>query len=194
MSTIKSNINNSNNSNNAEATATTLATQMLTPEEVVEQLRAIRARIPEFVQLPKSRVTDGMRRKARINVVFAREAFGLVGASDVVQGVVGNSPDELHRAEDEKARWSAVESELQAMWSGVATANVVRGDRIAQVALQAYNVGTQLVKQTDYAYLLPHVERMKRLPKYGRRRVKPAAEAQPVPTPGTTPVPKTQLG
>jgi len=187
MTTIKSNINK------AEATAAISAEPMLTPEEVVEQLRAIRARIPEFVQLPRTRVTDGMRRKARINVEFARGAFSIVGASDVVQGVVGNSADELHRAEDEKARWSAVESELHAMWSGVATANIVRGDRIAQAALQAYNVSTQLVKQTAYAFLLPHVERMKRLPKYGRRRTKPAAEAQPAPaTPGTTPVPKAQ--
>jgi len=187
MSIIKSNINK------AEATAELSAEPMLTPEEVVAQLRAMRARIPEFVQLPKSRETRLIRRKARLNVEFAREAFGIVGASEAVQGVVGNSPDELHQAEDEKARWTIVESELHAMLNGVATANVVRGQRIALAALQAYNVSTQLVKQEEYAFLLPHVDRMKRLPKYGRRRTKPAAEAQPAPaTPGTTPVPKAQ--
>jgi len=173
MTTIKSNINN------VEATAAISAEPMLTPEEAVAQLRAIRARIPEFAQLPKTRETAEMRRRAKLNVEFAREAFGVVGASDVVQGVVGNSLDELHQAEDEKARWKIVESELHAMWNGVATANVVRGDRIARAALQACNVSTQLVKQAEYAFLLPHVERMKRLPRYGRRRTKPAEEPPP---------------
>jgi len=75
---------------------------------------------------------------------FAREAFGVVGASETVQGVVGNSPDELHQAEDEKARWTMVEIELAAMLSGVAAANLVRGQRIAQAAPQAYNISSQL--------------------------------------------------
>jgi hypothetical protein len=97
----------------------------------------------------------------------------------VVQGVIGNSADELHEAEDEVARWAIVESELNAMRSGVSASNLVRRERIAQAALQAYNVSRYLVKQEEYAYLLPHVQRMTRLPKFGRRRPKPAAELQP---------------
>ena len=151
---------------------------MLTPEQAIEHLRAMRSRIPDFVQLPNTRVTREIRRKARINVEFAREAFGVVGASPIVQGAIGNSPDELHQAEDEMARWTAVESELHALLRGVSAANVVRRERLAQAALQAYNVSTQLVKQDEYAFLLPHVERMRRLPKFGRRRARGATELQ----------------
>lgn len=168
MSIIKSSMKSS-----IEAAA---GESMLTPEEAVAQLRAIRERIPDFRQLPNTRSTREIRRKARLNVEFAREAFGVVGASEVVQGVIGNSPDELHQAEAEMARWIAVESELNALLRGVAAANLVRRERLAQAALQAYNVSSQLVKQEEYAFLLPHVERMRRLPKFGRRRARGAAE------------------
>jgi hypothetical protein len=172
---------------NTEVTAAADAAPMLTPEEALGQLRAIRERIPEFVQLPRTRATRALRRKARLNVEFAREAFGAIGASETVQGVVGNSPDALHQAEDEAARWTIVESELNAMLSGVSAANVVRRQRIAEAALQAFNVSNQLVKREEYAYLLPHVQRMKRLPKFGRRRAKPAVEPEPPAPPRTQP-------
>ncbi|HYC91301.1 MAG TPA: hypothetical protein VEO54_18920 [Thermoanaerobaculia bacterium] len=182
MSIIKSSINN----NKSEGAAAAVAVEpMLTPEEAVAQLRALRERIPEFLQLPNTRSTRELRRKARLNVEFTREAFGVVGASEVVQGVIGNSPDELHQAETEMARWIAVESELNALLRGVAAANLVRRERLAQAALQAYNVSSQLVKQEEYAFLLPHVERMRRLPKFGRRRTRVAAEPE-------SPAPPTQ--
>lgn len=163
------------------------AEPLLTPEEAVEQLRALRARIPDFVQLPNTRATREIRRRARLNLEFAREAFGVVGASDVVQGVIGNSPDELRQAEAETARWTAVEGELNALLRGVAAANLVRRERLAHAALQAYNVSSQLVKQEEYAFLLPHVERMRRLPKFGRRRTRAAAEPELPPAIAQTP-------
>lgn len=176
MSIIKSSINS--NKSEGTAAAAVAVEPMLTPEEAVAQLRALRERIPDFLQLPNTRSTRELRRKARLNVEFAREAFGVVGASEVVQGVIGNSPDELHQAETEMARWIAVESELNALLRGVAAANLVRRERLAQAALQAYNVSSQLVKQEEYAFLLPHVERMRRLPKFGRRRTRVAAEPE----------------
>lgn len=151
----------------------------LTPEQVVEQLRALRDRIPEFVQLPKGRQMYQIRRVASVSVPFAREAFNTIGASETVQNVIGNTPEELHRADDETARWTAVETELRAMLRGVIAANLVRRQRIGQVALQAYNVSSQLVKSEEHAHLLPHVERMRRIPKFGQRRAKPPAETLP---------------
>jgi hypothetical protein len=131
-----------------------------------------------------------MRRVASLNAAFAHEAISAVGASDTVQLVVGNTPDELHQAEDEFARWSAVESELRSMLRGVADANLIRRHRFCHVALQTFNVSKQLVRQDQHANLLPHVESMSRLRKYGRRRVKPAEpqtqtqpQAQPKPQP-----------
>jgi hypothetical protein len=139
-----------------------------------EQVRILRERIPEFVQLPNDRVTRNMRRQSRLNPEFAQEAFGAVGASETVQSAIGNTPEDLLRAEDDSKRWGIVEAELSALLSGVAAGNVVRRQRIAEVALQAYNVSTQVVKHEAHSGLLPHVERMKRLPKYGSRRSRPS--------------------
>lgn len=152
---------------------------MLTPEQVIDQLRALRKQIPEFVQLPNGRELKEMRRLANVNVAFSREAVSAVGASEVVQNVIGNTPDELHQAEDEVARWTPVESELRSMLRGVSAAILVRRHRLGQAAIQTYNVSRQLVRQEDHADLLPHVETMRRLPKYGRRRVKSSAAPPP---------------
>jgi hypothetical protein len=120
------------------ATATELP--MLTPKEAIELLRGLRQRIPEFVQLPKDAQTDHYRRVARLNPEFSHEAFSAVGASDLVQHFIGNTPDELHQAEDEAARWAGVRSELRALLRGVDSAILVRRQRIGLAALQAYTV------------------------------------------------------
>jgi hypothetical protein len=166
----------------AEVSAT--ETPMFTAEEALEQVRILRARIPDFVQLPNDRATRNLRRKSRLNPEFAHGAFGALGASETVQSAIGNTPEELFQAEEESTRWGIVEGELSALLSGVAAGNVVRRERIAEVALQAYNVSTQLVKQEAHSDLLPHVARMKRLPKYGtRRRGKPAEDRPQPPQP-----------
>src|SRR5688572_6871799 len=46
---------------------------------------------------PRTRTTEQIRRTARINLLFVREAFSSVGASPHVQAVIGNTPDELHQ-------------------------------------------------------------------------------------------------
>ncbi|HYI12081.1 MAG TPA: hypothetical protein VEK57_23715 [Thermoanaerobaculia bacterium] len=152
---------------------------MLTPEEAFAQLRAIRDRMPEFVQLPKGRATNQLRRRARINPDFVREAYSSVGASAVVQEAIGNTPEELQLTDAELARWTVVESEADALLRGVVASNVVRRQRIARVAVQAYNVSRELVKEEAHSHLLPYVERMKRLPKYSVRRRAAAPPAAP---------------
>ena len=168
-------------------------TPMLTPEQVVDQLRVLRQQISEFVQLPNNRELQQMKRLANVNVVFTREAINAVGASEIVQSAIGNTPEELHNAEDEVSHWTAVETELRALLRGVIAANLVRRQRLGRVALTAYNVSRQLVAEADHANLLPHVEIMRRIPKYERRRVKsPAAAAPPNPAKPTQPTLPTQ--
>lgn len=158
------------------ATATELP--MLTPEETLELLRGLKQRIPEFVQLPKDRSIRNLQRVARLNPDFAREAFSAVGTSELVQNFIGNTQDELRQAEDEIVGWTAVQNELRALLRGVDATILVRRQRVALAALQAAAVSRQLVQRGEYPELLPHVERMSQLPRYGRRSVKPAAAPQ----------------
>ena len=176
MSIVKS-----STTKNAAGAATD--TPMLTPEQVVEQLRVMQQQIPEFVQLSDTREIKRFRRLARLDPEFAEEGIGVVGASPVVQEAIGNTPEELHQAEDEIGRWAVVESELRAMFRGVAAANLVRRHRVGLVLLQAYNVSRQLVRQEEHAHLVPHVQRMSQVRKFGRRRRTKAANPQPQPSP-----------
>lgn len=151
---------------------------LLTPEQVVEQLRALREQIPEFVQLPRGEVNQ-IRREASVTIDFARAAITAIGSSEIVQNVIGNSPDELHQAEDELSRWAVVENEFRSILRGVTLANLVRRHRRGRVVLQAYHVSKQLVREEAHAQLLPHVETMSRIKRFGRRRTKPPGEAEP---------------
>ena len=157
-------------------------TPMLTPEQVVEQLRVMRQQIPEFVQLSNTREIRQFRRLAKVNPEFAQEGIGVVGASPVVQEALGNTPEDLHQAEAEIARWAVAESELRSMFYGVAAVNLIRRHRVGLAVVQAYNVSRQLVRQQEHAHLLPHVQRMSQVRKFGRRRSKPA-DPQPQPQP-----------
>jgi hypothetical protein len=152
---------------------------MLEPEEALEQLRAIQSRIPEFVQPANDRQMKLIRRRAGVSVEFAREAISAVGASDTVQHIVGNTPAELRAAEAEIGRWSAVEAELRAILRGVIAANTMRRERLGLAALQVFNVSRELVRQEDHAELWPHVEAMRRMPKYNRRRKPAVKTAEP---------------
>ena len=162
-------------------------TPMLTPEQVVEQLRLLRQQIPDFVQLPNGREMRELQRVARVSTEFAREGIGTIGASAVVQEAIGNTAEDLHQAEDEIARWAVAESELRALLRGVSAANLVRRHRVGLAVLQAYNVGRQLVRQDEHSQLRPHVERMSRVRKFARRRGKRVGDPPP-PQPQPAPV------
>ena len=165
----------------AAAAATDLP--MLTPEQVVEQLRTLRQQIPDFVQLSGAREAKPLRRLAGVSADFTREGISAVGASPVVQEAIGNTAEDLHQAEDEVARWAVAETELRSLLRGVTAANLVRRHRIGLAVMQAYNVSRQLVRQDEHAQLRPHVERMRHVRKFNRRRSKPAGEPAAQPTP-----------
>ncbi len=174
-------------SNKAAEAATETTT--LTPEQVLEQLRTLRQQIPEFVQLSREEV-NRLKRPARVNPDFAHEVVSVVGTSGAIANIIGNSSDELHQAEDELARWTAVESEFRSMLRGIVGANLVRRHRLGRVALQTYNVSRQLALEEEHADLRPHVERLRQIRKFGRRRPRAeAAQSQPQsqPQPPTKP-------
>ena len=158
---------------------------LITPEAMVEQLRALRLQIPEYTQLPNADAAT-MRRAANVDANFVQATINAIGASPSVQSALGRTPEAMLQEAEDAARWSAVEDELRAMLKGVIAANLTRRHRIGLTALQTYSISRQLIRQQKYADLLPHVQEMKRLNRIGRRR-KPATGPPPQP-PATTPV------
>jgi len=170
------------NTNNAAAGAQ--EAPAVTPDSIVEQLRNIRQQIPEYTQLsiPDAKA---IRRVGHMNSDFVNAAINAVGASEIVQNAVGHTHVDLREENDEAGRWTAVEDELRAMLKGVVAANLIRRHRVGLAALQAYSISRQLVRQKEHADLLPHVQGMKRLSKFGRRR--PSVQPPPVPGPISQP-------
>jgi hypothetical protein len=155
----------------------------LSPETLVEQLRAMRAQIGEVTPLtPEQRKTLHSRSRTTNSIVQA--SINVIGALDIVAQAVGQPAAEVRQMVDEANRWTAVEDELRTMMSGVTGANLVRRERIAFVSAQAYNVGAQLARNPAHAILVPHVQEIKRLKSFKRRKkAAPAPGSPPSPAP-----------
>lgn len=156
----------------------------VSPEELVEALRVLRQRIPEYVQLPLPDAKS-VRSTASINASFRQAAINAVGASELVKRAVGLTAEELRQTVDDAERWSAVADELRAMLQGVAAAILKRKYRVGLATLQTYSITRQLVRHEDHADLLPHLNEMKRLNRFGRRRRN--TPEQPAPAPPSEP-------
>jgi hypothetical protein len=165
------------------------------PDTLVAQLRAMRALVPEYMQLPVP------EKKALITVAkgtdpdFVQSAINSIGASSNVQQAVGSTPEQVRQDTIDAQSWTVVEEEARSFLNGIVTANLVRRYRIGKTALAAYSIATRLVQQQpEHSDLLPHVETMKRLNRFGKKRPKPAAQAPapsptpPAPTAATPPV------
>jgi len=155
-------------------------TDTLTPEAIVEQLRALRIHVPEYIQLPTGDA-QALRRAANVAPEFVQASINAITESERVASVIGRSAADLRLETVDADRWRAVEDELRAMYNGVAAANLVRRHRIGLTALQTYNICRQLVRQKENAALLPHVQGMKRLNKFGKKHAKTPAEPAPQP-------------
>ena len=162
----------------------------LTPEALVEQLRATQAQIGEVTPLtPAER--QSLRNRTRASDPVLQASINVIGALDIVEQAVGLPADAVRQLHDEANRWIAVEGELRAMLNGVSGANLIRRQRLDFLASQAYNIGRRLARDPAYAILLPHLEEIKRLKSFKRR--KKAVQA-PAPEPPAQEDPATPDG
>ena len=157
----------------------------LTSEAVIVQLRAMRSQIDEVEPLPKEQ-RKLLKQRLRTHPAPVVEAsINVMGVIDNVSQAIGQPLDEVRQLQDESIRWEAVADEVRAFLKGLEGANLVRRERLAIIAMQAYSIGTQLAKDPDKAVLVPHVEEVKRLKGAARRR----KTAQAPPSPAPAPVP-----
>jgi len=159
----------------------------LDPEAVVDQLRALRQKIGEVTPLSTAE-RNALRSRARTTNAILQASINVIGASDQVSQAIAQPADAVRGMYDEANRWTAVEDELRTMLHGVAGANLVRRQRLALLAGQAYKVGTELARDPANALLRPHVDEIKRLRRVAhRKKAKPPSTPAPAPgTPGTS--------
>jgi hypothetical protein len=163
--------------------ATAAQDPAVTPESVVEQLRALRSQVPYYGQLPVP-AARSLRSVSSLNPEFGQAAIHAVGASPTVQATVGQTAEELQAAAEAAARWSTVRDELKATLDGVTSAVLTMKHTLGQSLLLTYTVSKKLVKMPQHADLLPHVALMRKTNRRGHSRNAPPSATVPVPKAG----------
>jgi len=153
----------------------------LEPEAVVEQIRLLRSQMEEVTPLTAAqrRILRAQSRNQSDAVVAG--SLGVLGALDSVALALGQQPEEVRQLQSDWNRWAAVAGELRALLNGVDGANLVRRQRLALVSAQAYSIGAQLARDPANAILVPHLQEVKRLRSFSKR--KKTAEKSHAPTP-----------
>ncbi|HEX3583483.1 MAG TPA: hypothetical protein VH087_17055 [Thermoanaerobaculia bacterium] len=178
---------NTNSPTNQTATAAAETPQpqpstTLTPEAVVEQLRAIRSQIGTVTP-----ITAEQRRQLRYLASMPHQVvestINMMDFSTPVQQVLGKPSSDVRDLQQTTSRWSAVEDELNSLFEAVSGANYVRRHQLALISAQAYSIGTQLVRDPANAGLLPHVREIKRLRSFARRAKPVPSQPSPQPSP-----------
>jgi hypothetical protein len=160
---------------------------MLSPDEVVRELRTLRERIatPE----PTSASPALRRRLAHVDVTFVNASVSAAGVSETVQTALGRSDEDLRKEVDTANRWAAAIDETRTLLESMVTANTIRRQRIGLAALQTYKICQQLARDESHQpRLAVHISEMRRLTRVGRSRrkpVEPGPEPQPQPEPQT---------
>lgn len=160
---------------------------VLGPEAVVERLRALRSEMGELTPLSTEQ-RRALSPRTRTSNSEQQASINIIGALEIVSQSVGQPAGDVRQMVEEANRWTAVEDELRVLLNGVSGANLVRRRRIEFLTRQAANIGSQLARDPAHAVLVPHVQEIRRLRKFSRRKKAATAPETPQPpAPGTTP-------
>jgi hypothetical protein len=164
-----------------------MSKQKTTPEEVIEQLRAVRSTIEDDV----APMTSQQRRDLRDRIRHSREtisaARSAVGMSDRVAGAIGMSSDDVKDLIVLATRWAAVEANLRELFNGVSSANLKRRHKLESIADHVFAVTKHLVRSPENQNLITIYEEMQRLRKLERqKKTRKRAEETPEDAPGVS--------
>ena len=108
---MKNNILNNSSTTNSAADTPQPGTK-LTPEVVIEQLRAMREQMPDLTPItPKQRQV--LRRQGLTSEPVLQASLNVIGASDNVSSAVGQPIEGVRVMQDDSNRWTAVEDDLR---------------------------------------------------------------------------------
>ena len=159
----------------------------ISPETIIEQVRAVRAQLPAVAPLTPEQLKALSGQKLSIPVLQA--SINVIGVHQTIEQAVGQPVDDVRALQNEWDRWTAVESEMRSLLKGVSGANLLRRQRLLFIANQAYLFGSRLSKDPANAELVPHVQQIKTLRKLGRRKKAGQKPEPPSPSPMTPETP-----
>src|SRR5436190_18181266 len=114
----------------ADTPGTPTPTANLTPDAVIQQLRAIKSQIGEVTPLSNAEraVLKARTRRQPPHVVEA--SINVIGTSETIAQAVGQPLDEVRQLQVEALACDAVRDELRTFLTAVDSASVVRRERL----------------------------------------------------------------
>jgi hypothetical protein len=162
---------------------------VLTPDQIVEQLRILRTQMPATDPL-----TDQERKLAKEQArlggspAAVQATINAIGTADELSAAVGTPAPEAQQLMEEEGRWSIVEAELKEFLKGVSDANLTRRMRLGLIVSKAYGIAKLVAR--DNAKVRPHVSEIRNLRKLARRKKASTSGTPQTPqSPTTSPEP-----
>lgn len=175
-----------NSSTTPDVAADAPQTAMVAADAAIEQIRTLRAQLPDVTTLP-AKQRKGLRNRSETSEPIVQASLNVIGVSDVVSSAIGLPIENVRTLQQEAIVWKAVEEEARNLIAGLAGANALRRQKLAELGLHAYAIASQVARVPENEVLVSHVEEIKRMKKIARRSRKAAT-----PTPQeTTPSPST---
>jgi hypothetical protein len=133
------------------------------PEVLVEGLRYLQQRIPEFTQLSVQEKRSHAR-AANLDPEFIENGLHAAGVFRDTKLLVGRNSEELREEHEEIRRWDAVILEMRALTDGIEAANLKRKHRLGTAILKVYRFIRIYLRypRPEDAYLRPYYENMRR--------------------------------
>src|SRR5260221_9152649 len=142
---------------------------LLTPDEIVAQLRVLRTQMPAtdaLTEQERKLAARGARLGGSPEAV--QKSIDVIGTADELSVAVGTPAPEAQQLLEENGRWSKVETELKEFLKGVSDANLTRRMRLGLIASKAYGIAKLVAR--DNAKVRPHVSEIRNLRKLARRK------------------------
>jgi hypothetical protein len=156
----------------------------LTPTTVIDQVRNLRGQLPAVIALT-TKQRRAIRAGGASSEPIVQASLNVIGVSENVSSALGQPIDTVRELQQDAILWKAAEEEVRNLLAGIAGANAIRRQKLAQLGSKAYIIGSQLAREPENEVLVPHVEEIKRMKRLARRKKTAAATPQPSPSPST---------
>ena len=172
-----------NSNTNAVDAGTDPQPPVVTPEAVVEQLRAVRSTLETIPMTAAERKRLGRAAKTPSDVLQAQ--INMIGASDEISSVIDTPVETIRTMADDSSRWTAVEDELRVILSVVEARNIVKRQELQRLTSRATNIGAELARDPKHAPVLgAHLQEIRKLKRLARRKRAAQTPTNPAPSAG----------
>ncbi|HEX3581959.1 MAG TPA: hypothetical protein VH087_09380 [Thermoanaerobaculia bacterium] len=153
-----------------------------TPEEVVEQLRALRNDLADEIRAMSADQRRDLRNRTKSSPELISASISAIGTSDTIAAAVGRNQQKVQNLMMADIRWALLEQELRGFLNEVSSAGLARRHQLDLIATQTFAVTKQLVRSPENRDLISIFEEMQAIRKHDRRKKRaPKADAEPEP-------------